>query len=212
MLPKKRKFIPTEFETFSAQSSQEEEDNGMDLSIRPRPEVARRPSAATQDRNSVLYESPLAAAAAADIKSEFQSALEPDLTDWIGHRILARRDNFFSSGVISNVFDVTSVVVSFDTEDTPIVYHEVLRRENYGCIISDSVPSSKQVTILEMSGDSSYKILVFGAASPYFYSSDLIEDIGSGTFILSLAHGKAVTLYAEDILMYNTSSMASSWQ
>ena len=148
MLPKKRKFIPTEFETFSAQSSQEE-DNGMDLSIRPRPEVARRPSSTTQDRNSILYEASAAvaaAAAAADVKNEFQS-LEPDLTDWIGHRILARRDNYFSSGVISNVFDLTSVVISFDAEDTPIVYHEVLRRENYGCIISDSVPSSKQVTM-----------------------------------------------------------------
>jgi hypothetical protein len=144
MLPKKRKFLLSEFETFNAQSGHEEDnaDIGIDLSIRPRQDLLRRASS-SQDRNSIGFETPTPDAAA--VKSEFQT-FDPDLTDWIGHRILARRDKFFSSGVIRNVFDLTSVVVSFDAEDTPIVYHEVLRRENYGCIISDAVPASKQVT------------------------------------------------------------------
>ena len=164
MLPKKRKFTPSEFETFNVQSNQEDDngsnenettsDIGIDLSIRSRSESdARQTSAntafktvAARDRNSVVYETSTPESA---VKYEFhhENPFEPDLSDWIGHRILARRDNYFSSGVISNVFDVTSVVVSFDAEETPLVYHDVLRRESYGCIISDAAPSTKQVLI-----------------------------------------------------------------
>ena len=74
MLPKKRKFTPSEFETFNVQSNQEDDngsnenettsDIGIDLSIRSRSESdARQTSAntafktvAARDRNSVVYE------------------------------------------------------------------------------------------------------------------------------------------------------------
>jgi hypothetical protein len=89
------------------------------------------------------------------VKNEYtpipETRYELDLTDWIGHRILARRDNYFSSGVISSIFDGTSVVVLFDSEETPLVYHEVLTRESYGSIISDAIPSTKQVELLNKS-------------------------------------------------------------
>jgi hypothetical protein len=51
--------------------------------------------------------------------------------------------------VISNVFDGSNVVLLFDGEDSPLIYHHVLKRGSYGCIISDAVPSTKQVLDLE---------------------------------------------------------------
>ena len=68
-----------------------------------------------------------------------------DLSDWIGHRVLVRRENFYTSGVISSILDATNVVVLLDAEATPLVYSDVLARESYGCIISDAIPSTKQV-------------------------------------------------------------------
>jgi hypothetical protein len=81
MLPKKRKFTPSEFETFNAQAAREASDDrpgsaenetsevGIDLSLKPRPEADafRCQPAHTAFRS---YESPAAAAASADVVKE----------------------------------------------------------------------------------------------------------------------------------------------
>jgi hypothetical protein len=170
MLPKKRKFTQSEFENFNFHTEETENetetssnDVGIDLSVKTRPKSEEPETSKSQqhqqqtdhafrtvskDRNSVTYVSEI-------VKNEYtpipETRYELDLTDWIGHRILARRDNYFSSGVISSIFDGTSVVVLFDSEETPLVYHEVLTRESYGSIISDAIPSTKQVKLLKKS-------------------------------------------------------------
>ena len=74
MLPKKRKFTPTEYQTWipeppeahqsSVQSSRSQEDNEVAINL---------------------------------VRSEVK-ATTLDLAEWIGHRILARRDDFFCPG------------------------------------------------------------------------------------------------------------------
>ncbi len=72
----------------------------------------------------------------------------PDLSDWIGHRILARRpDNYFSTGVIDRVVEGSCDTLVIILEGTPLVYSDVLSRDSYGDIISDAIPSTKQVSL-----------------------------------------------------------------
>lgn len=68
-----------------------------------------------------------------------------NLSDWIGHRVLARRDQFFCPGVIKKVFEGYSVSILFDGEDQPLIYHEILAQSEYDTIISDAVPMSNKV-------------------------------------------------------------------
>ena len=68
-----------------------------------------------------------------------------DLRDWIGHRVLARRDQYFCPGVVRNVYEGYSVSILFDGEEQPLIYHEVLARGELDTVISDSVPASNQV-------------------------------------------------------------------
>lgn len=82
---------------------------------------------------------------------EKQASYElPDLSVWIGHRILARRsDHYFSSGVIERIVERSgdTLVVVLDMDDgTPLVYSDVLSSESYGNIISDAIPATKQVS------------------------------------------------------------------
>ena len=67
-----------------------------------------------------------------------------DLRDWIGHRVLARRDQYFCPGVVRNVYEGYSVSILFDGEEQPLVYHEVLARGELDTVISDAVPASNQ--------------------------------------------------------------------
>ena len=68
-----------------------------------------------------------------------------DLRDWIGHRVLARRDRYFCPGVIQRVYEGYSVSILFDGEEQPLVYHEVLAKGELDTVISDSVPATNQV-------------------------------------------------------------------
>lgn len=68
-----------------------------------------------------------------------------NLSDWIGHRVLARRDQFFCPGVIKKVFEGYSVSILFDGEDQPLIYHEILAQSEYDTIISDAVPMSNKI-------------------------------------------------------------------
>jgi hypothetical protein len=77
-------------------------------------------------------------------KSE-SSKFDLDLRDWIGHRVLARRDQYFCPGVVKNVYEGYSVSILFDGEEQPLVYHEVLARGELDTVISDSVPATSQV-------------------------------------------------------------------
>ena len=68
-----------------------------------------------------------------------------DLRDWIGHRVLARRDAYFCPGIVHNVYEGYSVSILFDGEEQPLIYHEVLTGNELDTIISDAVPSTNQV-------------------------------------------------------------------
>ena len=68
-----------------------------------------------------------------------------DLHEWIGHRVLARRDTYFCPGVVKNVYEGYSVSILFDGEEQPLIYHEVLAKGELDTIISDAVPTTSQV-------------------------------------------------------------------
>ena len=68
-----------------------------------------------------------------------------ELRDWIGHRVLARRDAYFCPGLIHNVYEGYSVSILFDGEEQPLIYHEVLSGNEIDTIISDAVPDTNQV-------------------------------------------------------------------
>ncbi len=68
-----------------------------------------------------------------------------DLRDWIGQRVLARRDQYYCPGVVKNVYEGYSLSILFDGEEQPLVYHEILARGELDTVISDSVPASSQV-------------------------------------------------------------------
>ena len=70
-----------------------------------------------------------------------------DLRDWIGLRVLARRDQYFCPGVVRNVYEGYSVSILFDGEEQPLIYHEVLARGELDTVISDSVPASNQARL-----------------------------------------------------------------
>ena len=73
-----------------------------------------------------------------------------NLEDWIGSRVLARRDKYFCPGVVNKVYEGYSVSILFDGEEQPLVYHEVLAQGEHDTVISDSVPASSQVSCLIM--------------------------------------------------------------
>ena len=121
MLPKKRKFTPTEYQTWipeppeahqsSVQSSRSQEDNEVAINL---------------------------------VRSEAK-ATTLDLTEWVGHRILARRDDFFCPGIIKAAYKDNSLAVDFESEETPLIYSNVLSRGDFDTIISDAVPATNQV-------------------------------------------------------------------
>ena len=79
-----------------------------------------------------------------------------DLSDWIGHRILARRlsrdgnCHYYWPGVIQCTFEGNRVSVSLDGEENPLVYDNVLSMSRCA-IVSDVVPSTSQVSYLDTS-------------------------------------------------------------
>ena len=74
----------------------------------------------------------------------------PDLSDWIGHRILARRpDNYFSTGIIDRIVEGSGDTLVVILEGTPLVYSDVLSCDSYSDIISDAIPATKQVNFVK---------------------------------------------------------------
>ncbi len=80
------------------------------------------------------------------IKPHQSKKFDLDLRDWIGCRVLARRDRFFCPGVIRNVYEGYSVSILFDAEEQPLVYHEVLAKAEIDTVIADAVPATSQVS------------------------------------------------------------------
>ena len=80
--------------------------------------------------------------------------LEIDLSDWVGHRILAKRPNrdatchYYWPGVIHSTYeDTRSVAVRFDGEESTFTYDNVLSTTRK-TIVSDVIPSTNQVSYL----------------------------------------------------------------
>jgi len=75
---------------------------------------------------------------------------EIDLSEWIGHRVLALRGEFYFPGVIRQVFrsgESRDVAVLFDGDTEPLIYKNVLEPTDKAPIISDAIPMTTQVDI-----------------------------------------------------------------
>ena len=79
-------------------------------------------------------------------------ALDIDLSDWVGHRILAKRPNrdatchYYWPGVIHSTYeDTLSIAVRFDGEESTFTYDNVLSTTRK-TIVSDVIPSTNQVS------------------------------------------------------------------
>jgi len=76
---------------------------------------------------------------------------EIDLSEWIGHRVLALRGEFYFPGVIRQVFrsgeSSRDVAVLFDGDTEPLIYKNVLQPSEKAPIISDAIPMTTQIAI-----------------------------------------------------------------
>jgi len=93
--------------------------------------------------------------------------LDIDLSDWVGHRILAKRPNrdatchYYWPGVIHSTYeDTRSVAVRFDGEENTFTYDNVLSTTRK-TIVSDVIPSTNQVSFLNSFSAFIYYILIY---------------------------------------------------
>ena len=93
--------------------------------------------------------------------------LDIDLSDWVGHRILAKRPNrdatchYYWPGVIHSTYeDTRSVAVRFDGEESTFTYDNVLSTTRK-TIVSDVIPSTNQVSFFRTVATNLSIILVF---------------------------------------------------
>lgn len=121
MLPKKRKFTPTDYENW-----------------RPEPPEAHQ-------SNIIRNQEDEDAEVAINLVRSESKSTTLDLSEWIGHRILARRDQYFCPGLIKATYKDNSVAIDFETEESPLIYCNVLSKGDYDTIISDAVPATSQV-------------------------------------------------------------------
>ena len=70
-----------------------------------------------------------------------------DLTDWVGHRVLASKGDIYSAGVIRHVTrDTCDVTVIIDGDSQPSLYRDVISDPG-SPIVSDVTPASDQVSV-----------------------------------------------------------------
>lgn len=87
-------------------------------------------------------------------RQRLEGNFDIELSDWIGHRILARRPsrdgccNYYWPGMIHSTYEDNRVSVSLDGEETPLIYENVLSMAKCS-IVSDVVPSTNQVSNLK---------------------------------------------------------------
>ena len=82
------------------------------------------------------------------VQTERQTRLKIDLSEWVGHRVLAVKGDIYCSGVISAVaVPSDSLSVLLDGESQPTLYRDLLLLPGHDRppIISDVIPSSSQV-------------------------------------------------------------------
>ncbi len=123
MLPKKRKFTPTDYENW-----------------RPEPPEAHQ-------SNIIRSQEDVDAEVAINLVRSEAKPTTLDLSEWVGHRILARRDQYFCPGVIKAAYKDNSVAIDFETEESPLIYCNVLSKGDFDTIISDAVPATSQITV-----------------------------------------------------------------
>lgn len=70
-----------------------------------------------------------------------------DLSEWCNHRVLARQEDIYVSGIIKSVDPSNTILVEFDyPEGTQQSYYDVFSRGRFD-IISDASPSAGDITI-----------------------------------------------------------------
>ena len=121
MLPKKRKFTPTDYESW-----------------RPEPPEAHQSNIV---RNSEDVDAEVAINL---VRSESRPNPSLDLTEWVGHRILARRDQYFCPGVIKAAYKDNSVAIDFETEESPLIYCNVLSKVKFSNLLSKKIVKLKE--------------------------------------------------------------------
>ena len=83
-------------------------------------------------------------------RQRFDASQDIDLSDWVGHRILAKRPGrdgtspYYWPGVIHSSYEDNRVSVLFDGEEIPSIYDNVLSMARCA-IVSDAIPSTSQV-------------------------------------------------------------------
>ena len=77
--------------------------------------------------------------------------VELDLSEWVGHRVLALRGEFYFPGVIQDILRTSEtgrdVSVLFDGDSEPLTYKNVLDSREKPPIISDAIPLTNQVSM-----------------------------------------------------------------
>ena len=77
--------------------------------------------------------------------------VELDLSEWVGHRVLALRGEFYFPGVIQDILRTSEtgrdVSVLFDGDSDPLTYKNVLDSREKPPIISDAIPLTNQVSM-----------------------------------------------------------------
>ena len=77
--------------------------------------------------------------------------VELDLSEWVGHRVLALRGEYYFPGVIRDIVRTSEqgrdVTVLFDGDSAPLSYKNVLASTDKPPIISDAIPLTNQVSI-----------------------------------------------------------------
>ncbi|KAL0275511.1 UNVERIFIED_CONTAM: hypothetical protein PYX00_003340 [Menopon gallinae] len=172
-LPKKRKFDPSELEeiektstTFSnvpCKNEQSFEPQDLSQTLLRSKGVVMPPQSAAMDYSCFKSESPFQRLQTDEKPEEMQHAKLDDvpqrkmvsvprndsinLTEWCGHRVLAKRDKVYLPGVIKRADNSGELWVKFDYyENDFAVFSDVLGRGRYD-IISDASPSVGQVSL-----------------------------------------------------------------
>jgi hypothetical protein len=76
--------------------------------------------------------------------------VELDLSEWVGHRVLALRGDYYYPGVIRDIRPGEvgrDVSVLFDGDSDPLIYKNILESTEKPPIISDAIPTTNQVAI-----------------------------------------------------------------
>ena len=67
------------------------------------------------------------------------------LSEWVGHRVLVKRQHLYWPGCIVRVYDGDRVAILIDGDDSPTVIDGVFAPRERMKIVSDVVPSTSQV-------------------------------------------------------------------